>query len=646
MNRFAQLFRALDATTRTSEKVAALEAYFRTTPAADTAWVLHFLLGRRGRRPVKTSQLREWIAAETGLPGWLVEESYEAVGDLAETLTLLLEGRTPCRPAETSTGRSRREEAQTTELDLRTPSFAINQSLLTSAPTGDAAHAPGAAHGRPLHQLIESALLPLAGLPEAARRELLLTTLRTLDRTGRFLWLKLITGAFRLGVSRTLVIRGLAAATDLPRAVLEHRVMSDWRPTAADFERLISPVEGGRDPAQSYPFLLASPIAESAEPITDLAGWQTEWKWDGIRAQLIRRAGQTVLWSRGEEVITPGYPEIARAAEALPDGTVLDGELLAWSGERPLPFGALQKRLGRKRVPDKVRREVPVIFMAYDLLEIDGRDIRVEPLTRRRDLLEQVLASADNRFEEVLHGPPPRKAEHQGELFATLADGGFLSAAGNAEQGPAPGFSLRLSPLVPAQDMSELTAAHAESRARGTEGLMLKRRASVYGAGRTRGAWWKWKVDPYTIDAVLIAAQPGHGKRAGRFTDYTFALWEGSELVSCAKAYSGLRDDEVEAVDRFVRQHTLGRHGPVRRVKAELVFELAFEGLQASSRHKSGFALRFPRILRWRKDKPAAQADHLETLRALLPSRSNHSPPPFNAGWHARGATTPPPPDA
>jgi len=615
MNRFAQLFCALDATTRTSEKIAALEAYFRATPAADAAWVLHFLLGRRGRRPVKTSQLRDWIAAETGLPGWLVEESYEAVGDLAETLTLLLEGWDSCRPAETTTGRSRREEALIYELDLRTHRIAIDESLLTSAPT------ICDEHGWPLHRLIESALLPLAGLPEAAQRELLLTTLRTLDRTGRFLWLKLITGAFRLGVSRTLVIRGLAAATGLPRAVLEHRVMSDWRPTAADFERLISPVEGGRDPAQPYPFLLASPIAESAEPITDLAGWQTEWKWDGIRAQLIRRAGQTVLWSRGEEVITPGYPEIAGAAEALPDGTVLDGELLAWSGEHPLPFGELQKRLGRKRVPEKVRREVPVIFMAYDLLEIDARDIRDEPLTRRRALLESLIATTGGRFRKLLQGRAPAQAERQGELFAVDGNKEFLHEGLSSEQGSPSSFPLLLSPLVPAHDMTELTAAHAESRVRGTEGLMLKRRDSVYGAGRTRGAWWKWKVAPHTIDAVLIAAQPGHGKRAGRFTDYTFALWQGNELLSCAKAYSGLRADEIEEVDRFVRRNTLDRHGPVRRVKAELVFELAFEGLQESSRHKSGLALRFPRILRWRKDKPAAEADRLETLRAMLPSR-------------------------
>ncbi len=640
MNRLAQLFRELDVTTRTSEKVAALETYFREAPAADAAWALHFLLGRRGRRPVKTRQLRDWIAAETGLPGWLVEESYEAVGDLAETLTLLLDRRDSCRPAESTTGRGQCKEALNYELDLRIPNFETDQTVLTSAPTNCDEN------DQPLHQLIESAFLPLAGLPEAAQRELLLTTLRPLDRTGRFLWLKLITGAFRFGVSRTLVIRGLAAATGLSRAVLEYRVMSDWRPTAADFERLISPVEGGRDPAQPYPFLLASTIGEIAEPITDLAGWQAEWKWDGIRAQLIRRAGQTVLWSRGEEVITPGYPEIAGVAEALPDGTVLDGELLAWSGEHPLPFGELQKRLGRKRVPETVRREVPVTFMAYDLLEIDARDIRDEPLTRRRELLEEMITVARNRFEEVLRGLTPPRTEHQGELFDIVDDHHLLTPTGSMAQSPAPGFSLRLSPLVHAQDMSELTVAHAEARVRGTEGLMLKRRDSVYGTGRTRGAWWKWKVDPYTIDAVLIAAQPGHGKRAGRFTDYTFALWEGNELLPCAKAYSGLCADEIEAVDRFVRQHTLGRHGPVRRVKAELVFELAFGGLQKSSRHKAGLALRFPRILRWRKDKPAAQADRLETLRALLPSESNHSPPPFTAGWHAHGATTPPPPDA
>jgi ATP-dependent DNA ligase len=284
--------------------------------------------------------------------------------------------------------------------------------------------------------------------------------------------------------------------------------------------------------------------------------------------------------------------------------------------------------------------------MAYDLLEIDGRDIRDEPLSRRRYLLESLLTTTSERFHKLHQGRAPAQAERQGELFAVDGNEEFLHEELSVEQGSPSSLRLLLSPLVPAHDMSELTAAHAEARARGTEGLMLKRRDSVYGAGRTRGAWWKWKVDPHTIDAVLIAAQPGHGKRAGRFTDYTFALWEGDELLSCAKAYSGLRAAEIEEVDRFVRQHTLGRHGPVRRVKAELVFELAFEGLRESSRHKAGLALRFPRILRWRKDKPAAEADRLETLRALLPSRSDHSPPPFNADSRARGATTRPPPDA
>lgn len=612
MKRFAQLFRALDATTRTSEKIAALEAYFREAPAADAAWALHFLLGRRGRRPVKTRQLRDWIAAETGLPGWLVEESYEAVGDLAETLTLLLDGRDSCRPAETTIVRSRREGAQTFELDLQFHVPGSDPNLLPSAATNCAEN------GRPLHQLIESALLPLAGLSEAAQRELLFITLRALDRTGRFLWLKLITGAFRFGVSRTLVLRGLAAATALPRAVLEHRVMSDWRPTAADFERLISPAEGGRDPAQPYPFLLASPIGESAEPITDLAAWQVEWKWDGIRVQLIRRAGQTMLWSRGEEVITPGCPEIAGAAEVLPDGTVLDGELLAWRDNMPLPFSELQRRLGRKQAPEKVRREVPLIFMAYDLVEHAGADIRGEPLVRRRALLERLLAAAGGRFAAIAPAPSSPPTAVQGRLFPGPA-GAMEPAVGTGAR-TSRHFSLSVSPLLRAPDLHALNALHAEARARGTEGLMLKRRDSTYGVGRKRGDWWKWKVDPYSVDAVLVAAQPGHGKRAGRFTDYTFALWHDGELVSFARAYSGLSEDELEAVDRFVRLHTLGRHGPLRTVKPELVFELAFEGVRRSRRHRAGFAVRFPRIRRWRQDKPAAAADHLETLRALLTS--------------------------
>lgn len=570
MQRFSQLFRELDQTNRTSEKLAALVRYFREADPADAVWALHFLLGRRGRRPIKTTLLRDWVADESGYPIWLVEECYDKVGDLAETLALLLEGRHSCRPSKD-----------------------CNPAEATESP--------------PFHRLIEEQLLPLANLPEPEQRELLLRTLRALDQTGRFLVLKLLTGGFRMGVSRILAIRALAEVAGLSRAVMEHRLMSKWEPTAADFHRLLDTNQSARDPAQPYPFYLASPIEQNVDPITDLSGWQAEWKWDGIRAQLIRRDGQSILWSRGEELITHSYPEIVEATAALPDGTVLDGEILAWRDDAPLPFTDLQKRLGRKKVSAKIRQQVPVVFIAYDLLESDNADVRQTSLDDRRRQLEMTIEQAAETFR---HLPSLRPPEIQGELFTehkiTFAE---------------PVFPIRISPLVEASDMDELARRRAEARSRGTEGIMLKRRDSAYGVGRERGAWWKWKIDPYTIDAVLIAAQPGHGKRAGLFTDYTFGIWRNDELVSFAKAYSGLTAEEIREVDEWVRANTTGRHGPVRTVNPELVFELAFEGIQESSRHKSGIALRFPRIARWRKDKPADEADRIENLLALL----NHS---------------------
>ncbi|HAV61418.1 MAG TPA: ATP-dependent DNA ligase [Verrucomicrobiales bacterium] len=568
MKRFAQLFHELDGTTRTSEKLAALERYFRDAPPADAAWALHFLLGRRGRRPVTSTRLREWTAEASGLPFWLVEESYEAVGDLAETIALLLEGR----------------------IHPPNPASVAAEAAVPAAPE--------------FRELVTGHLQPLADLSEAEQRASLFATLATLDQTGRFLFLKLLTGGFRLGVSRTLVVRALAAVAGLDRAVMEHRLLGSWQPTAGDFQRLVATDSNG-DPARPYPFYLASPIEQNTDPITDSAGWLAEWKWDGIRAQLIRRAGQTILWSRGEEVITPGYPEIVEATAALPDGTVLDGELLGWRGGTPLPFNELQKRLGRKAVPAKVRRTVPVVFMAYDLLEQEGEDIRTERLSVRRERLDRLVNSARANWKTL---KPGGREEIQGELFAV---------AGLNPEEPAQ-FAILLSPRIDAGSMTDLADRRREARARGAEGLMLKRLDSPYGVGRERGAWWKWKVDPHTIDAVMIAAQPGHGKRAGLFTDYTFGIWRDDELVSFAKAYSGLSADEIQAVDHWIRANTTGRHGPVRTVKPELVFELAFEGVQESSRHRSGLALRFPRISRWRKDKPAREADTVESLGHLL----------------------------
>ena len=527
MRDFARLYTTLDETTATGEKVAALADYLRRAPAADAAWAVHFLIGRRPKRLVSAPKLAAWAAEAAGIPGWLFEESYAAVGDLAETITLLLP----------ETGRS---------------------------------------NDRGLAYWVEERLLPLRGQDEAAQREEMLRAWRELDRRERFVWNKLITGAFRVGVSGGLVERALSLATGVPEAAIAHRLTGGWEPSASFYARLCAEDVRDTDVSRPFPFYLAYPLEDPVETLGEPSEWIAEWKWDGIRSQLIRRAGRTFLWSRGDELLNGRFPEVEEPAALLPEGTVLDGELLPWTGDRPLPFAQLQRRIGRKALTRRILEEVPVALIAYDLLEQDGEDLRPLALAERRRRLAALLA-----------GTP---------------------SAGR----------LVLSPALSAGDWTLLAEARGRARERGAEGLMLKRLSSAYGVGRRKGDWWKWKVEPYAVDAVLMYAQAGSGRRAGLFTDYTFGVWDGERLVAFAKAYSGLTDGEIRKVDAFIRRNTLEKHGPVRVVRPELVFELAFEGIQPSPRHKSGVAVRFPRIARWRTDKRPEAADTLETVRSLL----------------------------
>jgi DNA ligase-1 len=526
MKAFAHLYTALDETTATNEKTAALVEYFRSAAPADAAWAVHFLSGRRPKRLVSTGKLRSWAAEEAGIPDWLFEESYQAVGDLAETIALLLP-----------------ESGASSEL--------------------------------PLSYWVEERLLRLRGEDDDVQREVMVQSWRELDARERLVWNKLITGSFRVGASQRLVIRALTALSGVSEGVIAHRLMGAWDPNPEFFKRLTAPDTRDADVSRPYPFFLAYPLEGEPATLGDAAGWIAEWKWDGIRAQLIRRAGRTFLWSRGEELLAGRFPEVEQTGDLLPDGTVIDGELLPWIEDAPLPFAQLQRRIGRKNLDRKVLDEVPVVLVAYDLLEENGTDIRSLPLSDRRRRLASLLESL-------------------------------------------PGGRLILSTAVPATDWHAASMAREGAREIGAEGLMLKRLSSEYGVGRRRGDWWKWKVDPLTVDAVLIYAQPGSGKRAGLFTDYTFGIWEGDHLVPFAKAYTGLTDEEIRKVDAFVRRNTLEKFGPVRTVKPELVFELAFEGIQRSSRHKSGIAVRFPRMARWRTDKKAEEADTIDTVRALL----------------------------
>jgi DNA ligase 1 len=526
MRAFARLFSAIDETNSTTEKVAALVSYFRSAPPADAAWAVHFLSGRRPKRLVGSRKLASWASAEAGLPEWLFEESYQAVGDLAETITLILPD-------------------------------------------------TGASSQLPLYHWVER-LLRLRGEDDDVQREVMLQSWRELDRRERFVWNKLITGSFRVGASQRLVVRALAETSGVDEGVIAHRLMGAWEPDAEFFLRLVAPDTRDADVSRPYPFFLAHPLETAPDLLGDVRDWLLEWKWDGIRAQLIRRSGKTFLWSRGEELLAGRFPEIEELGTLLPNGTALDGEVLPWVDGGPLPFAQLQRRIGRKSLDRKILDEVPAALVAYDLLEEAGEDIRTHPLRERRERLSGVVQS--------------------------------LAGSGR----------LLLSPALPAPDWAAVTQARGTARTIGAEGVMLKRLSSEYGVGRRRGDWWKWKVDPLTVDAVLIYAQAGSGKRAGLFTDYTFGIWEGDHLVPFAKAYSGLTDEEIRKVDQFIRRNTLEKFGPVRTVKPELVFELHFEGIQSSTRHKSGIAVRFPRMARWRTDKKAEEADTIDTVRSLL----------------------------
>ena len=560
MKAFAALFAELDATTSTTAKVAALQRYFAQARPADAAWAVYFLAGGKPRQVVPTATLRRLACERAGIAEWLFDACYQAVGDLAETIAHVLP-------------------------------------------------APRAASDVGLAEWVEQRLLPLRTLPPEQQAERITAYWDELDAAERFLLTKLIGGGFRVGVSKLLVQRGLAACSGIDAKLIAQRMMgyTDTKraPDAARYAQLIAPADiaASADSGQPYPFFLAhavdAPLADFDAVLGAPSEWIVEWKYDGIRAQIVKRAGQVWVWSRGEELVTERFPELVAEVQALPDDTVLDGEILVWKGERPAPFNLLQQRIARKTLTKKVLADAPVSFMAYDILESQSEDIRSRTQSERRAVLEAYVV----------------------------------------------GTSLRLSPVETCGSWNALAALREESRSRGVEGFMLKHRDARYGSGRTKadGTWFKWKIEPLSVDAVLIYAQAGHGRRASVYTDYTFAVWSRQpvdaaeaqavvdaiarrepavpgalQLVAFAKAYSGLTDEQFRAVDQVIRKTTLEKFGPVRSVKPTLVFELGFEGINRSPRHKSGIAVRFPRMLRMRDDKPLHEADTLASLEMLL----------------------------
>ena len=527
MKRFAQLIEQLDSTNKTNQKVAALAHYFEEATKEDALWAVALLSHRRPSRPVTTTLMRQWAAEIAQLPEWLFEESYHIVGDLAETIALL-----------------------------------VQQEGTGEAPS--------------LTQCIEE-IIALKPKTEEEKKSYILHRWKGLNNFERFVFNKILTGGFRIGVSQKLMTRALSKAVNIEENILAHRLMGQWSPQNTNFDALILNPNPEDHISQPYPFFLAHALEDGFREKEDPNQWHIEHKWDGMRAQLIVRQGKIFLWSRGEELITDKFPELAVLAEHFPNGTVVDGELLPVINGQIGDFNALQKRIGRKTVSQKLQQEVPISIMLYDLLEWGGEDQRQHPLHQRQQQLQALYQNLPTDLPVM--------------LSAVLCFSSWEAIAEEREQ----------------------------AQVRRSEGLMLKHKDSPYAVGRKKGAWWKWKSDPKTIDAVLTYAMRGHGRRTNLYTDYTFALWQGEELVTFAKAYSGLTDAEIKKVDQFVKQNTTERFGPVRQVKPELVFEIAFEGIAPSSRHKSGVAVRFPRILRWRHDKKIEAANSLDDLKALLP---------------------------
>jgi len=528
LKRFTELIQQLETSNKTNDKIAALVSYFSTADERDKPFVIAMFTGKKPKRPVNTALLRQWATELSEIPAWLFAESYGSVGDLSETIALV----------------------------LPPPSHTTD---------------------RKLHEWINDLAL-LTGMDESSKKEYILRAWDSLDTQERFIFNKLISGNFRIGVSNKMLVNAIAKQSDTDSNKIMHSIMGKWNPAEITYQDLIAGAHVNTDNSWPYPFCLAYALEAETESLGSPDEWQAEWKWDGIRGQIVKRNGELFIWSRGEELVTDQFPELHFLKDELPDGTVLDGEILSVKDGNVQAFSILQQRLNRKTINKSQLKDAPIGFFIYDILEFEGNDIRLEPLSARRKILEDIAAE--------------------------------ITSSGVA----------LLSPVIEFTDWDQLAEIRKGSRENNSEGLMLKKLSSFYHSGRKRGDWWKWKINPYTVDTVMIYAQKGSGRRANHFTDYTFAVRDGENLITVAKAYSGLTDKEIKEVDSFVKKNAIEKFGPVRTVKPELVFEIAFEGIAESKRHKAGLALRFPRIVRWRKDKKAAEINTLDDLRQLLAS--------------------------
>lgn len=525
MKLFAQFINALESTNKQTAKTQAIHNFLNEASEYDKKWLLALFTGKKPKRPVSTTLLKQWTLEITNIPEWLFVESYGAVGDLGETIALLL-------PPQTSS------------------------------------------NDKPLHQWMTE-INNLRSLSEVEKKEYVLKSWSQLSTQECFIFNKLIGGSFRVGISSKGMINALAQYYALDESAVAHSIMGDWDMDNISFESLIKGEYTDTQLSKPYPFCLAYPLEGGIESLEDLEQWQIEYKWDGIRGQIIKRKEEIFIWSRGEELVTDQFPELVNAITTIPGDFVIDGEILAIRDHTVLNFAELQKRLNRKNLTKKILEEIPIGFYTYDLLEINNIDIRDQKLQERRTQLQSLLSD-------------------------------HLSN------------TIQLSTIIESKVLKTIKSLRASARDINSEGLMLKHLSSAYHTGRKKGDWWKWKIDPLTIDAVLIYAQKGSGRRSGYYTDYTFAIKDGEQLVTIAKAYSGLTDKEIQEVSKFVNKNAIEKFGPVRTVKPELVFEIAFEGIGYSSRHKAGVALRFPRILRWRKDKTLDDIDDINSVKALI----------------------------
>lgn len=528
MKRFTELIQQLEMSNKTNDKIAALVSYFSTADELDKPYVIAMFTGKKPRRPVTTALIKEWAIELSGIPPWLFAESYHSVGDLSETIALVLP------PASTLSDRK-------------------------------------------LHDWIND-LAALTGKDDITKKEFILNAWDSLETQERFIFNKLISGNFRIGVSNKMLVNALAKQSNTDSNKIMHSIMGKWKPEEITYQELIAGAHVNTDNSWPYPFCLAYALETAPENLGETDAWQAEWKWDGIRGQIVKRNGELFIWSRGEELVTDQFPELHFLQDELPDGTVLDGEILSVKDGNVQAFSILQQRLNRKTINKAQLNDAPIGFYTYDILEFEGKDIRTENMAKRREILVRIMKGIPQKDIAII------------------------------------------SPVIEFNSWEQLAEIRKGSRDNNSEGIMLKKLDSLYHSGRKRGDWWKWKINPYTVDTVMIYAQKGSGRRANFFTDYTFAVRDGEQLITIAKAYSGLTDKEIKEVDAFVKKNAIEKFGPVRTVKPELVFEIAFEGIAESKRHKAGLALRFPRIARWRKDKKAAEINTLGDLRQLLAS--------------------------